>query len=285
MPTKVEKDAVTGTETTGHEWDGIKELNTPLPKWWLYVMYATILFSLVYVVLYPAIPGVSSYTKGVLGWSMRAELEEEMAKARARQGDMRTAIAARSPEEIRSDDQLLGFALAGGKAAFADNCAPCHASGGAGLPGYPVLADDDWIWGGTLEEIHATLNYGIRAEHEDTRVSDMPPYGDILEAEDIAALAEHVAGLSDGTSAGDSAAATLFAEQCAVCHGEAGEGLREVGGPRLNDGIWIYGGTPEAIAAQIRRPKQGVMPAWDGRLDEDTIKMLTVYVHSLGGGE
>ena len=280
MPTKIEKDAVTGTETTGHEWDGIKELNTPLPKWWLYVLYATILWSLVYVVLYPAIPGISGYTKGVLGWSMRVELEGELAKARERQGEMRASLAERSPEEIRGDDSLLSFALAGGHAAFADNCAPCHAAGGAGRPGYPILADDDWIWGGTLDDIQTTLNYGIRSDHEDTRVSDMPAFGDILEAEDIAALVDHVAGLSNGSAAADSDGATLYAEQCAACHGEAGEGIREVGGPRLNDAIWLYGGEPENIAAQIRRPKQGAMPAWIDRLDKDTIKMLTVYVHS-----
>ncbi|MDJ0610080.1 MAG: cytochrome-c oxidase, cbb3-type subunit III [Kiloniellales bacterium] len=286
MPTKVEKDAITGTDTTGHEWDGIKELNTPLPKWWLYTFYATVLFSAVYVVLYPAIPGISSYTKGVLDWSRRAQLEGEIIQARERQGEFRAAIAERTPEEIRSDDNLLSFALAGGNAAFADNCAACHAAGGAGRPGgYPILADDDWIWGGTLDDIQTTLFYGIRANHEDTRESEMPAFGEILEREQILAMAEYVKGMSNGTADAGSESAEIFAEQCAACHGEAGEGVRELGGPRLNDNIWLYGGEVEQIAAQISWPKLGVMPHWLGRLDEDTIKMLTVYVHSLGGGE
>ena len=161
MPTKIEKDAITGQETTGHEWDGIKELNTPLPRWWLHTFYACILFSLVYVVLYPAIPSFSGYTEGTLGYNSRQDLEQQMIRARARQGENRQRIAEAELQEIRSDADLLNFALAGGDAAFADNCAPCHGQGGAGRPGYPVLADDVWIWGGSLEEIHITLLHGI----------------------------------------------------------------------------------------------------------------------------
>ena len=228
MPTKVEKDAITGRHTTGHEWDGIKELNTPLPKWWLYVFYACCFFSLVYVILYPAIPSLSGYTKGILGWSMRTELEENLAEARARQGERLVGIQAASPEEIRGDADLLNFALAGGGAAFADNCAPCHAPGGAGRPGYPVLADDAWLWGGDLEAIENTLHYGIRSGHEEARDSQMPAFGELLEPEQIEAVTAHVLSLSGG--AANEAGAEVFAEQCAACHGEAGEGHIAVGG-------------------------------------------------------
>ena len=287
MPTKIEKDSISGQETTGHEWDGIKELNTPLPRWWLYTFYACIAFSLVYVILYPAIPSFSSHTPGVLGYNSRVELEGQLAEARARQAESWDAIAAAELSEIRSNADNLTFALAGGAAAFADNCAPCHGQGGAGRPGFPVLADDAWIWGGSLDDIHATLLHGIRNGGDEARESEMPAYADILEPEQIEAVADYVLSLSGAEHDGTSAAAgqEIYAENCAACHGEAGEGLRELGGPRLNDQIWLYGGSRDEIVSQIRQPRLGVMPGWQERLDASTIKMLTVYVHSLGGGE
>ena len=287
MPTKIEKDAISGQETTGHEWDGIKELNTPLPRWWLYTFYACIVFSLVYVILYPAIPSLSSHTPGVLGYNSRVELEGQLAEARARQAASWDAIAAAELSEIRSNADNLTFALAGGAAAFADNCAPCHGQGGAGRPGFPVLADDAWIWGGSLDDIHTTLLHGIRNGGDEARESEMPAYADILEPEQIEAVADYVLSLSGAEHDGSSAAAgqEVYAENCAACHGEAGEGLRELGGPRLNDQIWLYGGSRDEIVSQIRQPRLGVMPGWQERLDASTIKMLTVYVHSLGGGE
>ena len=290
MPTKIEKDSITGQETTGHEWDGIKELNSPLPRWWLYVLYATILYSVVYFVLYPAIPGITGYTKGVIGGTAREALVDKLAAAKARQAGTLDQIAARDPAAIAEDSELLNFALAGGRAAFADNCAPCHGLGGAGVPGgFPSLADDAWIWGGTLEAIETTVRYGIRNGSDDARISDMPAFGadEILTGEEIEDLSHYVLSLSGG--AADAAAASRatesYADNCAACHGEAGEGIAEVGGPRLSDQIWLYGGSREEILAQIHKPKQGVMPGWEGRLDENTIKMLTVYVHTLGGGQ
>ena len=287
MPTKIEKDAISGQETTGHEWDGIKELNTPLPRWWLYTFYACIAFSLVYVILYPAIPSFSSHTPGVLGYNSRVELEGQLAEARARQAESWDAIAAAELSEIRSNADNLTFALAGGAAAFADNCAPCHGQGGAGRPSFPVLADDAWIWGGSLDDIHTTLLHGIRNGGDEARESEMPAYADILEPEQIEAVADYVLSLSGAEHDGTSAAAgqEIYAENCAACHGETGEGLRELGGPRLNDQIWLYGGSRDEIVSQIRQPRLGVMPGWQERLDASTIKMLTVYVHSLGGGE
>jgi cytochrome c oxidase cbb3-type subunit 3 len=283
MPTKIEKDSVTGTETTGHEWDGIKELNTPLPKWWLHVWYATIIWSAIYFVLYPTIPGI----KGLMGYSQREEVVERIAEARARQGENRERIAAAPLEEIKADADLLNFAMTGGRAAFADNCAPCHAAGGAGRPGYPILADDNWLWGGSLEEIHQTLLHGIRAGNDETRESDMPAFGadELLEKEQIDQVADYVLALSQQTASADTPGAEIYAENCASCHGEAGEGGREYGAPRLANQIWLYGGEKEDVVSQITRPRHGVMPAWADRLDDTTIKMLTVYVHALGGGE
>jgi len=289
MPTKAEKDSVTGTETTGHEWDGIKELNTPLPKWWLYVFYATILFSLVYWVLYPSIPGFSGYLGGVLGANNRLALEDKLAAAAERQAVYRDRADTMASEEIARDPELLSFALAGGRSLFADNCAPCHGLGGAGQLGYPSLADDVWLWGGTLDEIQNTILYGIRSAHEDTHYSEMPAFGadELLSEEEIAAVADYVLSLSgEGESEADVAAgAEIFADNCAACHGDDGGGDISQGAPRLSDRIWLYGGDRSDIIAQIRKPRHGAMPYWVDRLDPLDIKMLTVYVHSLGGGQ
>lgn len=290
MPTKIEKDDVTGVMTTGHEWDGVKELNNPLPSWWLYVFYASILFAIGYVVLYPAIPMGSSYTKGLLGHSERLRVADELATAKAAQGTYLTRIGETELGAIRSDPDLLNFSLAGGRAVFADNCAGCHGSGATGGPGYPSLQDDDWIWGGSIEAIHQTITHGIRWEaDDDTRFSEMPRFGadGILTAPQISQVANYVLGLSgsphDATEAQEGE--QLFVDNCVACHGEKGEGNQELGAPRLSDQIWLFGGSREAVIAQIAAPHQGVMPAWTGRLDDATIKMLAVYVHSLGGGQ
>ena len=285
MPTKAEKDSVTGTETTGHEWDGIKELNTPLPKWWLYVFYATVAFSLVYYLLYPTVPGFD----GLLGTNNRLALDDKLAAAHERQAVYRDRIAALESEEIARDPELLSFALAGGRSLFADNCAPCHGLGGAGQHGYPSLADDVWLWGGTLDEIDTTILYGVRSAHEDSRFSEMPAFGadELLSGEEIAAVADYVLSLS-GEAEGEAdlaAGAEIYADNCAACHGENGEGDISQGAPRLNDQIWLYGGERAEVIAQIGKPKHGAMPPWVDRLDPMALKMLTVYVHSLGGGQ
>jgi len=291
MPTKIEKDAITGTKTTGHEWDGIKELDTPLPKWWLYTFYATIIFAVIYVILYPAIPlGGGDYTKGVLGYSQRAVLETEMAGVHSERAVYMDQFVAASMEEIIEDPELLNYALAGGRVAFADNCVPCHGAGGAGGPGYPSLADDDWLWGGSLADIYLTLQNGVRwADNEDTRESQMPAFmvDEILDAEQINDVAEYVLSFSNSASDAPAAerGAAVFVENCAVCHGESGEGMRELGAPKLNDAIWLFGGDKEALVETISKSRGGVMPAWGGRLDDTTLKQMTIYIHSLGGGE
>ncbi len=281
-----ETDALTGTETTGHEWDGIKELNTPLPRWWLYTFYACIVWALGYFVVYPAWPSFSSYTKGVLGYSSRAELEATMEQVKAGRAGWLEKFEAAEVGDILENQELLQYAMAGGRIIFADNCAPCHGAGGSGAKGYPVLADDDWIWGGTPDDIYTTLQYGIRSGHEDMRESQMLAFGrdEILTKEQISTVTDFVLSLS-GQGTASEEGTTLFEENCAACHGEDGTGIKELGGPNLTDGIWLYGGDKDAIVAQITEPRHGVMPAWTGRLDDVSIKQVTIYVHSLGGGQ
>ncbi len=277
-------DEITGVETTGHQWDGISELDNPMPRWWLWTFYATIVWALAYTIAYPAWPLVSSATSGLLGWSSRTDVRQEMNAAEAAKGDYVAKIAELPVEEILADDALRQFATAAGSAAFKVNCVQCHGSGAAGSPGYPNLNDDEWLWGGTAESIQYTIAHGVRfAGDEETRYSEMPAYGDILSRDEIAAVAKHVVALGQG---GDitGPGAQPFADNCAACHGEAGKGDPELGAPDLTDAIWLYGGTEAEIAAQIRAPQHGVMPGWAERLGDVTVKELTIYVHSLGGG-
>jgi len=290
MADEREIDPVTGVETTGHSWDGIKELNNPMPRWWLWTFYATIAFSLVYVVLYPALPLVNSATKGLLGWSSRADLRADIASAEARNVDRIEAIKASSVTDIAADENLRQFAISAGNAAFKVNCVQCHGSGAAGSAGYPNLNDDAWIWGGSPEEIYTTILHGVRyGDDDETRMSEMPAFGrdEILDREQIAAVAAYVRKLSgqEADAAAAASGATVYADNCAACHGEAGEGVRELGAPRLADALWLYGGSQSEIMAQVGTPQHGVMPGWGERLGEVTAKQLAVYVHSLGGGE
>lgn len=280
-------DEPTGTAFVGHEWDGIQELNTPLPRWWLWTFYATVVWSIAYVVLYPALPLVKQATEGVLDWSSRGQLAEEMAQAdQARQATY-DRIAATDIEALSTSPELLQQAVAGGAAAFKVNCVQCHGAGAAGFEGagYPNLNDDDWLWGGTLTDIEYTLTHGIRWEGSDqTRSSLMPQFEGILEKAELNSLIEHTLSLS-GTGQASTGGAELYNSNCAICHQPAGDGDRDLGAPALNDAIWLYGGERDKIRQQILNPNHGVMPGWGDRLDPVTIKMLAAYVHSRGGGE
>lgn len=281
-------DEVTGIKTTGHEWDGIRELDNPMPRWWLWTFYLCIIWAIGYAIAYPAIPLINGATPGLLGYSSRADVVAELAEAKAAQGTMLDKIAATPIEDIASDQELLQFAIAGGSSAFKVNCAQCHGSGAAGSAGYPNLNDDDWLWGGTIDQIYLSIAHGIRYDaDDDTRVSEMPAFADILEPAQINEVAAYVVSLSDtpADAAMVEPGQVIYAENCAACHGDAAEGIIDFGAPRLSDGIWLKGSTEAQIAAQIRAPKHGAMPAWLDRLGEPTIKQLAVFVHTLGGGQ
>ena len=286
-PTGKRIDEPTGTETVGHEWDGIEELDTPMPRWWLWTFYLTIVFAIGYVIAFPAWPMIDRATEGVLGWSSRGQLAKEMSAADlARQG-VRDRLARIPIERLPDDSALMAQAVAGGNAAFKVNCVQCHGSGAAGSQnlGYPNLNDDDWLWGGDLRAIEYTLTHGIRqAGHDETRMSIMPAFEGMLEPAQVEAVVSHVLSLS-GKAEGSAMGAQIFADNCAVCHGASGEGTREFGAPNLSDAIWLRGSNREDIRRQVLNPRLGMMPKWEGRLDPVTIKMLAAYVHSLGGGE
>lgn len=281
-------DDVTGVATTGHEWDGIKELNNPLPRWWLWTFYATIVWALVYTIAYPAWPMLRSATSGLLGYSSRNDIKTELAAAEAAKGAYVEAVRAKSVNEIIADPSLRDFAIAAGGAAYKVNCVQCHGSGAEGSPGFPNLNDDDWLWGGAPDQIYQTIAHGIRfATDADTRVSEMPAFTDVLEPAQIQEVAAYVATLSgeDADLALATPGKTVFADNCAACHGDDGKGNRELGAPDLTDAISLIGSGQAAIARQVRAPRHGVMPAWNARLGDTTVKELAVYIHSLGGGD
>ena len=280
-------DQPTGTETVGHEWDGIEELNTPLPRWWLWTFYLTVVFAIGYVIAYPAWPLVDRATAGVLGWSSRGDLAKDIDVADQERATFGEQLARIPVERLHDDSALMQQAVAGGAAAFRVNCVQCHGSGAAGNQelGYPNLNDDDWLWGGDLKAIEYTLVHGIRQVGDDqTRTSQMPPFAGAFSDAQLDALVDHVLSLS-GKGKANAAGASLYADNCVACHGPNGGGDRALGAPRLNDAIWLRGSSREAIKRQILAPRMGMMPKWGGRLDPVTIKMLAAYVHSLGGGE
>lgn len=283
-------DDATGVETVGHEWDGIEELNNPLPRWWLWIFYATILFAIIYCVVYPAWPLLEKGTEGVLGWTSRGQLAKETEAEGVRKAPILAALAKVPVERLPDDATRMRAAIAGGHAAFKVNCVQCHGSGAAGFKGYPNLNDDDWLWGGDLKAIEYTITHGVRQPGDQkTRFSQMPAFGrdGILDAGQIRDVVSHVRTLSGLEKPGVSAqrGAPLFAEQCASCHGAEGKGNRAFGAPSLADAIWLYGGSRAEITETVTNARYGVMPAWGQRLDPVTIRMLAAYVHSLGGGE
>jgi len=274
--------------TTGHEWDGVQELNTPLPRWWLWLFYATIVWSVGYWIVYPAWPLVSSYSKGILGWQSRQVVVSDLAALKVQRGAMMARLAAAPLGDIESTPQLLDFARALGRAAFADNCAPCHGAGGGGARGYPNLVDNDWLWGGKLSDIEQTIRHGVRSTDPDGHQGNMPPWGANLKPEQISTVADYVrslSGLSVEPGADLAAGKTIFAANCSPCHGADGKGNRQMGSKNLTDDIWLYGSDKPTLVQTVTNGRGGVMPAWGAKLDDVTIKALAVYVHTFGGGE
>lgn len=284
-----EVDEATGVETTGHEWDGIRELDNPLPRWWLWVMWASIAVAIAYWVLMPAWPGFHSYTKGTLHQSDRAAVVTELNGLQALRAAQGAKLKTASLQQIEHDPELQAYALAAGQSMFGDNCATCHGAGGAGAKGYPNLRDDVWLWGGTLEDIQHTITVGVRSGHAEARFSQMPAFGrdQILTPAQINDMTEYVVALSHrkADKAAVARAAPVYAAQCVACHGPAGLGDQKVGAPNLTDGEWLYGPDREDIHGQIVNGRGGVMPTWGGRFDPETIKALAVYVHANAGGQ
>lgn len=281
-----EIDHVSGVETTGHDWDGLKELNNPAPRWWLWVFYATVIFSIGYWYVYPTWPTLSGHSAGSKNWTEYAELKESQGEITAMRAKYEGRFASASLQDIKNDKELYAYAVAGGAVAFKNNCAACHGSGGQGGKGYPNLNDDEWLWGGTLDEIYTTIRYGAHNDNPNTHNGGMPTWKDILKPEEIEAAASYVEHWHEGDKAPANAKGKeVFAANCASCHGDKGEGNTGVGAPQLNNDIWLYGGDHATIVQTITYGRAGVMPAWEGRLNDSTIKQLAVYVHSLGGGK
>ncbi|MEL6425909.1 MAG: cytochrome-c oxidase, cbb3-type subunit III [Pseudomonadota bacterium] len=274
--------------TTGHEWDGIREYDKPMPRWWLWTFYATVVWALGYALLYPAVPLFDRATPGMLGYSSREEVAAAIARAELANAPLDTRITSVALEEIGTDPDLARYARAGGGAIFRTYCSQCHGSGAAGAVGYPNLLDDDWLWGGGIEDIYLTIAHGIRDEDDfDSRFSEMPAFGEVLSRDEIAAVVAHLLKISDQThdEALAGAGADIYLENCAACHGDGGAGDPTLGAPRLNDAIWLYGGDAETLTETVTYSRYGQMPPWIDRLSEAELRLVASYVHQLGGGQ
>lgn len=276
--------------TTGHEWDGIEEFDNPMPRWWLWTFYATIIWGVLYTIAYPAWPLVNSATAGILGWSTRGDVAAEITAVEEANAPVNAKLEAAELTAIAGDTELNTYAVSAGSAVFKTWCAQCHGSGAAGAKGYPNLLDDDWLWGGSVEDIHATIAHGIRNEDsDDARYSEMPAFGrdELLEKEEISQVVNYVMSLSGEPQDASKveAGSVVFADNCASCHMEDGTGDRSQGAPNLADAIWLYGGDYATLTETVSNSRYGVMPAWNTRLTEAQIRAVSAYVHQLGGGE
>lgn len=273
--------------TTGHEWDGIKEYNNPLPRWWLWTLYVTIIWGIGYMIAYPAWPMINGATPGLLGYSTRGEVAADIQKVNDANAAIETKLAATDLTTIGTDTVLETFARNSGAAVFRTNCSQCHGDGAAGAVGYPNLLDDYWLWGGDIETIATTIRYGVRNENDDSRYSEMPVFGEFLEEEEITQVVNYVLSLSgaDHDASLVTAGAVVFEDNCSSCHGEDAKGDVEQGAPDLTDAIWLYGGDLETVTETVTNSRFGVMPEWGNRLSDAQVNAVAVYVHQLGGGE
>jgi cytochrome c oxidase cbb3-type subunit 3 len=279
---------------TGHIWDeDIRELDNPPPLWWMLAYYAGFAMIIFYVLYYPALPGPTGHTKGLAGWTQIKEYHDDFDVLKQWRGEkfaaQEQALASKSVDEILADKNLVNYAVATSKALFGDNCSACHGSGGMGNKGYPILADDDWLYGGDVATIHQTLAGG--------RVGNMPAYGAMLSAQQVSDAADFVIALANGTSEDAAVAAgkeVFNTIGCAGCHMPDGSGMAALGAARLNDKIWRFSGEKAEVMKTIahgvnamgdKDTRPAVMPAFGERLSDTEVKRLAVYVHSLGGGK
>ena len=285
-------------DTTGHVWDGIEELDNPMPRWWVWVFYLTIIWAVGYSIAYPAWPLINGATAGLLGYSTRGEVAADIARVEASNAEILARLSTADLTAIRDDDELHTFAVNAGGSIFAANCSQCHGRGAAGVQagGYPNLLDDDWLWGGDIEQIAYTVTHGIRNEQSmDSHYSLMPAFGtdEILMNDEIDAIVQHVLSISGQDHDADLAGigSTLFLDNCASCHGDAGTGMQEIGAPNLSDAIWLYGGDADTIRTTIQNARFGVMPAWSEEfrgasgLSLAEINAVATYVHQLGSAQ
>jgi cytochrome c oxidase cbb3-type subunit III len=277
-------------DTTGHVWDGIEEFNNPLPRWWLWTFYVTIIWGIGYTIAYPAWPMLKGATPGLLGWSTRANVQADIDAVNESNSEIFARLASAELTEVPADAELNNFAVSAGGALFKTWCAQCHGSGAAGAKGYPNLLDDSWLWGGDIEAIYATVSHGIRTEEDDdARYSEMPAFGrdELLEPEQIDQAVNFVMSLSGEAQDASKVAegAIVYEENCSACHAVNGTGDREIGAPNLTDAIWLYGGDYVTLTETVANARFGIMPAWTGRLKEEQVRAVSLYVHQLGGGE
>jgi cytochrome c oxidase cbb3-type subunit 3 len=272
--------------TTGHDWDGVSEYNVPAPRWWLIVWIVCIIWAIIYWFFYPTWPTLNGNTKGSLNWTKFSQLSGEQKKNEAKKSVYLEQMSKKSLEEILQDEKLMQFALNTGKSAFRENCSACHGQGAQGAKGYPNLNDDDWLWGGKLSDIYQTLLYGIRSGHDSARVNQMPSFGldKVLKKAEINDTIEYVLSLSNKAEF-NARGETIFKANCVACHGNEAKGNQSLGAPNLTDAIWLYGSDKKDIYYTIYYARAGVMPFWKDRLDDNTIKSLSLYVYSLGGGK
>ena len=284
------KNDKTDVPTTGHSWDGIEEFDNPMPRWWLWTFYACIVWAIGYTIAFPAWPLLRQATPGVLGYATRAEVQKDIETVELANATINETLSTVALADISADADLRAYATNKGAAVFRTWCAQCHGSGAAGVQanGYPNLLDNDWLWGGSIEDIHTSISHGIRnTQDQDTRFSEMPAFADILEPNDINAVVNYVMSLSGDAKDATQLdyGATVFLDNCSACHAEDGSGDRNQGAPNLTDAIWLYGSGYDNILAQVTQARNGVMPNWNTRLDEAEIRAVATYVHSLGGGE
>lgn len=285
------RDPVTGRVTTGHVWNGIEELETPIPRVVLVFLAATFIFALICWILYPTWPLGHTYTKGITGFDQRNVVTEQVAKADAARAEAWAGkVEAMSYADIGADPALMKPAGEAGRTLFNDNCAACHGVGGTGGPGYPDLAAKAWLWGGEPETIEETIRVGINSTNDDTRTSQMMAFGrdailDRTQVQDVVAYVRSLSGALpvEGNAERIEAGREIFADNCTACHGEDAKGNHDVGAPDLTDNSWIYGGDEQSVYTTVYSGRQGHMPHWGDRLSPLQVKLLALYVHTLEG--